>query len=258
MKDDLINTANDANKVIQLSSIGHYIDPPGTQFFVGLLGSGKGKAAPPQHLRARITKANQSFAKAVMEQGQREKHLWGAGGGSKSSNSKHARRDIDDFMSQNRGTEFEGDYQPILTYKIFQDFSRGWRRLADEHVSDVRGICNDFLAEVVETFYPKFIQGRLRTHYVDTEISALVEDALKEVKKLETDRQYEVHSYDPYYLLRIEEWRAERRKQSKVDENGTPNAMPYTEGEELLQKALIHYDVSSSRVSSYVFTDLIS
>ena len=62
----------------------------------------------------------------------------------------------------------------------------------------------------------------------------MLDKARAEVVNLENDQHLEVQPYDLEYTERIKQWRS-----------AAPPESPYTEAEEVLEKMLIHYEVSN-------------
>ena len=245
MREDLVLLSSTSTQLVTPAVDGTYKNPAGKKFFpkVGKK-SDPTLPTPAQNLRARVVKENQRFANTVREQGH---HLnlisytssgsfsWSKATSSASlSKNDYAREVVEPFIEDNLATEFFGDYNPRLVYRLFHDFSENWFQLAQEHKSNIGIICNEFLAEVIDDTWPHHMREKLRTHFLDPQMTKLLESARQEAEKLVADQQYEVQSYDPEYQERLKMW----RQSESIEERH------YTTAEELLEKALIHYDVS--------------
>jgi GTPase SAR1 family protein len=248
MQLDLVESANIANKIVDFASIGHYhnpqvdIDKEPVKFFPEKQ-AGHGDI-PIAHLRARIVKANEQFADRVRLQDPKGHRP----NGSKMSDSEYAERFIKPLIEQNGGTEFTGEI-PNVVYILFREFSAGWHDLALNQIVLVNAICDNFFDSLVDCLFPK---KRLREYYLNEQLNLLKESAVKELKKLERDRGYDVKSYNPEYTKRLERWRSKKIADKKPD---SP-AEAYKPEEELLEKVLTHYSVSPLLILNPSYSNL--
>ena len=240
-----------SNNLVTASVNGNYKNPPGERFFPK---AAMRKGTPSQRLRARVREESERFSKRFRDSGRKigftEAAPPGAEGagpnivpnamaasGSRSK-PEFAKREVEPLLRQIRGTELPMDSNPRAPYILFQDYSEAWPALAQEYKDNISVICNEFLAEVLDYSWPTRMQGQLRLHFLEPNMKSLVENADAEMKRIVEDMELEVQPFDPEYEERLRAWRL------KASENGAV----YTEAEEVLEKMLIYYDVSS-RVS---------
>ena len=245
MREDLVLLSSSSKQLVTPAVDGTYKNPAGKKFFPRIAKKADPNIpTPPQNLRARVVRENEHFASRVREQGHhlnlisnstRPSTLYSpTPNGVNVSKEEYALEVVEPFIEENMGTEFRGDYNPRLVYRLFHDFSENWADLAQEHKSNLGLICNEFLAEVIDDTWPQHMREKLRTQFLDPQMNQLLENAKQEVQKISGDQQFEVQSYDPEYAERLRVW----RKSASTEERH------YTTAEELLEKALIHYDVS--------------
>jgi GTPase SAR1 family protein len=257
MREDLVILSTQSQQLVTPAAEGTYRNPPGKKFFPKIARKAdRTIPTPPQNLRARVVKENEKFADRVREQGQHLKLISTSDSGSPMlsraangdvSKEQYARDVVEPFIEEHMGTEFKGDYNPRLVYRLFHDFSDNWSQLAQEHKINVGLICNEFLAEVIDDSWPPYMREKLRTHFLDPQMNQLLENAQIEVEKLEADQQYEVQSYDPEYEKRLRNWQMSASTEERR----------FTTAEELLEKALIHYDLSAKSFISNVITQVV-
>ena len=245
MRRELFTLAMKSNELITPAVDGTYKNPGVEKFFPKIERSDPKTPAPPQRLRARVVKENKRFAMRVREQGRKLDLVSSSGTPrdvtakvtklSETTKEEYARKVVEPFIEENKGTEFMDDYNPRLVYQLFHDFSENWSRLAQEHKDNLGIICNEFLAEVIDYVWHPYMREKLRVQFLAPQMTKLLEEAQDEVNKLAADQMYEVQSYDPEYEQRLNEWRTaastEERQLSRADQ--------------LLEKMLIHYDVSN-------------
>jgi hypothetical protein len=240
MRRQLFTLSMESNKLLTPAVDGTYKNPGTEKFFPKIENHTDFKTPiPPQRLRARIVKENEGFSTRVREQGHKLELIssYGTPGDvlmKLTTKEEYAQKVIEPFIEENKGTEFIGDYNPRLVYHLFHDFSENWSRLAQEHKDNVGVICNEFLAEVIDYVWPDYMREKLRTEFLAPQINELLGDAQGEVDKLAADQMYEVQSYDPEYEQRLKDWRTQTSTEGKQ----------FSRAEELLEKMLIHYDVS--------------
>ncbi|KAH7317307.1 dynamin family protein [Rhexocercosporidium sp. MPI-PUGE-AT-0058] len=199
------------------------------------------EGTPIQHLRARVVEENKCFVEKIETQGRKltitEEEppvLSNASDLAKQvSRKEYIRTVVDPMLEQNTGMEQEGDYNPSLIYRLFQDYSAMWDGLAKAHETDVEVLCRTFLEDVVHCVWPERMREPLWSHLLNKGIEEASKQAKEEVKRLVEDRELYVRAYDPAYSTRVKDW-----KKKQIEEKHVPS-----EGEVYLEKMLIYYDV---------------
>lgn len=228
-----------SNNLVTASVNGNYKNPPGERFFPK---AATRKGTPSQRLRARVREESERFSRRFRDTGRKigfadsEVMVPGAMAASGSrSKQEFAKREVEPLLRQIRGTELPMDSNPRAPYILFQDYSENWPALAQEYKDNISAICNEFLAEVLDYSWPTRMRDQLRMHFLEPNMKELVEKADAEMKGLVQDMELEVQPFDPEYEERLRAWRAK----------SSENEATYTEAEEVLEKMLIYYDVSS-------------
>lgn len=249
MREELAQLCAHSKDLVNPAVHGTYKNPAGRVFFPSMVNQ---QGTPPQNLRARAVEENQKFSRRVRDLGHKlnfssaadqSNNINRPGGLSKE---EYARREVEPLLRQNRGTEFATDHNPRLVYTLFQNHSEKWTRLAQQHKENLGVICSEFLAEVIEEIWPGRMREPLRRVFLDPQMSEMMEAAQKEVDILKGDQHYEVQSYDPEYEVRLKAWHAAANPEK-----------PYTVAEEVLEKMLIHYELSAKIFIMNVITQVV-
>jgi GTP-binding protein EngB required for normal cell division len=238
MKAEMVELWHKSNGLMIPAMDGTYKSPSGISFFPAGV---DGKGTPPQNLRARAVEENEKFEERIRTMGHKlsfssdsEPYSTNVVRIGNMSKTQYAREVVEQLLKQKRGTEFPGDHNPRLVYILFQLYSENWYKLSREHTRKLGKICNEFLAEVINTVWLPRMHDALRAEYLHTQMNSMMEKATKEIELLHQDRHFEVQPYDSEYERRIKKWREE-----------TLIKGPYTVPEELLEKMLIYYEVST-------------
>ncbi|KAL5323754.1 hypothetical protein ACEPPN_008295 [Leptodophora sp. 'Broadleaf-Isolate-01'] len=251
MRGELIALCSDSSDLVKPAVDGTFKNPPGKSFFPRGVDA---RGTPAQKLRARVVDENRRFAARVRLIG--HKHNFTPGPETQNpvtramkgtmTKAQFAKKEVEPLIQQNTGTEFPLDYNPRLVYSLFQEYSENWPRLAQQHKDNLGVICSEFLAEVIDDVWPQRMREPLRTEFLDQQMKDMLDKSRAEVVNLENDQHLEVQPYDLEYTERIKQWRS-----------AAPPDNPYTEAEEVLEKMLIHYELSSRIFITNVITQVI-
>jgi GTPase SAR1 family protein len=247
MRLDLLDHFSTSSNLITPAVNGDYKNPPGVRFFrkKAIL-----KDTPPQKLRARVREESERFAHQLRQQGRKINFSSSVAGNVAAtatagllggqSKKDFAKKEVEPLLRQIRGSELPLDPNPRAPYILFQDYSENWPTLARRYKSNIRVICNEFLADLIDFSWPVRMRDPLRAHFLERQLKVLMDNAENELSRLTDDMELEIQPFDPEYEERVKRWRVEA-----VENGGT-----YTEAEEVLEKMLIYYDVSGS---SYLY-----
>ncbi|KAF4636651.1 hypothetical protein G7Y89_g1436 [Cudoniella acicularis] len=248
MREDLAQLCADSKDLVNPAVHGTYKNPAGKSFFPSMVDQ---KGTPPQNLRARAVEENQKFARRVRDLGHKFNFSSSVDPSATVnrpeglSKEEYARREVEPLLRQNKGTEFPTDHNPRLVYTLFQNHSKKWTSLSQEHKENLGMICSEFLAEVIDDVWPGRMREPLRRVFLDPQMNEIMEKAQIEVETLKKDQHYEVQPYDPEYETRLKNWHAA----------ANPDR-PYTVAEEVLEKMLIHYELSAKIFIMNVITQV--
>ncbi|ORY08350.1 P-loop containing nucleoside triphosphate hydrolase protein [Clohesyomyces aquaticus] len=244
----LVGLCEESRDLVSAAADGTYKNPPGRAFFPKVKRRVAPNASTPsQNLRARVVYENMEFVTKMENEGRHSNLLQGL------SMEDYARDVVEGFIADNVGTEFQGDNNPRLVYGIFPAFFENWSTYALEHVNNVEAICNQFLRNIVEKKWPYHMRQKLQTEFLDPHMKKLLEHARREVELLSRDQEYEVRSYDTEYTKLLDAWRDAKAEED--DEDGL--SAESRNAQELLQKALIHYDLSAKVFIGNVITQVV-
>ena len=253
MRSDLVGWLNESKGWAKSAVNGDYVNEPGKDFFpVECDPSG----IPAENLRARVVKENQSFADHLRLKGHSEQLVAEIGssaavfrdsGGKKKA---YAKNEVARRLEQFKGTQLPGDRNHRVAYTLFQDHSKDWRRLAQDHMDRIAAICNQFVCKVLDYVWPTHMHEPLRQQFLAARITEISDAAQDELNKLFADLTLEVQTYDRDYERRLDKWMEHRR--AAVRDNDSANSArfdgmpdePFTEPELVLEQSLVLYDVS--------------
>ncbi|KPM34996.1 hypothetical protein AK830_g11576 [Neonectria ditissima] len=236
---------------------GNYKNPFGDNFFARQFNP---KGTPSQKLRARVREESDRFVRRFRQHGRRVNfqkngppdatpaaNLPPAGLVGDRSKKEFAEVEVEPLLAQIRGNELPLDSNPRAVFILFSDYSRNWGVLGREYKDNLGVICHEFLADVIDHVWPMRMRDPLRIHFLDKQMTALLEGAEKELGRLTDDMELEVQPFDPEYEDRLRKWRAE----------STENGGTYTEAEEVLEKMLIYYDLTARVFTRNVITQVV-
>jgi len=162
-------------------------------------------------------------------------------------------KEVRPLIKDNPGQEVSVDINPLLVYRLFQQYSRKWPQLADEHIGSVQSLCEDFLREVMEYAWPRSIQSQVWSAFVLQALESRIQKAQSELEKLKKDRFRYVRTYHSAFDRRYYEQREPIMVQA---DRPQPERNPTDKYEDTLNKMLLHYEVSacwsSPSLSSFV------
>jgi GTPase SAR1 family protein len=243
MREGIAEFLNISSKLADRAVNGTYINLDGDDFFVH---EPEPLGPPPQKIRARVVKANYTFAHNLRTDGHSEGFISASGpfGSARSNNTEskkknYAKDKVTKMIEQNVGTHLPGHEPHTIPYQLFQMHSNKWKGMALEHTVKIKSICNQFMNEVLTHVWPSDLQEPLRRHVTMLTLERIHQDADKELKTLVADLQYEVQLYDPDFTDRLNKWH-EARDPNHGDDS---HEQTWTAAERLLEESLILYDV---------------
>ena len=238
MRIELVELFSASKELVIPAVYGFYKNPPKKTFFRS---TPDPRGTPAQNLRARATEENDRFAQRVRAHGR--KYNFSAAAESRSPDgtepdegkSEFVRNEVQNLLKQTRGSEFPGDPKPRAVYMLFQTYSEYWPKLAQEHKDNLGVVCNEFLSELIDYGWPKRMREPLRRRFLDPQMDVLMGKAQNELDLLTQDMHLEVQPYDPEYEEKLRKWHSD----------ATKDGATFSEAEEVLEKMLIYYEVSS-------------
>lgn len=114
------------------------------------------------------------------------------------------------LLSQTRGKELPGNFNPLLVGELFWEQSTKWASIASTHVDSVAQFCRDFLKNVLETKCPKDVQERI-WESIEDDLKLRKNRADHELGKLISDLTNYPINYNHYYTDTINKRRQARQ-----------------------------------------------
>jgi hypothetical protein len=222
---------------------GHYSDH--CAFFLPR-GNESSTQISSRKLRARIRQENMEFEEEIRTRGC-QVHLVGKGTLEREydnpedadSADSPSRIKIEDYETQNvqkyldehAGQHFSGDYDPLIVFRLFVDYSAKWDDIARNHRRKVQDIVTLFLHQVVDHVWPQHRQTRLWSTFLNEKVEVLQTLAKEELERLLLDRQGYYPIFGPEYPRRLKE----------LQDSPASETIPPARG--FVQKMLVHYEV---------------
>ncbi|EHK27297.1 uncharacterized protein TRIVIDRAFT_63061 [Trichoderma virens Gv29-8] len=128
------------------------------------------------------------------------------------------------------GQHLPGDYDPLIVYHLFVDYSAKWDSIARNYRDRIQGIVNEFLQQVVNSVWPQRMRTRLWSTLLGKKIEMLQTRAGEELERLLLDRRRCSPIYGPEYLRRLKE----------LQVSSSPDKISPTG--EILQRMLVYYE----------------
>jgi hypothetical protein len=114
------------------------------------------------------------------------------------------------LLSQTRGKELSGNFNPMLIGELFWQQASNWGSMASAHVDDVAECCSFFLRNLLEDKCPRDVQDRVWEAIKD-ELKARRVRADEELEKIMDDLANFPINYNHYYTDTINKRRQERQ-----------------------------------------------
>jgi Dynamin family/Dynamin central region len=243
MREGITEFLNTSSKLAERAVNGTYINLNGDDFFDH---EPDPMGPPPQKIRARVVKANYTFAHNLRTTGHSEGFISASGpfgdsrSNTESKKKNYAKDKVTKMIEQNVGTHLPGHDPHAIPYHLFQMHSKKWKDMALAHTVKIKNICNQFMNEVLTHVWPTELQEPLRHHVTMLTLETIHQDADKELLTLVAELQYEVQLYDPDFTDRLTKW----YEAQDPDQGDDSHEQTWTAAKRLLEESLILYDVS--------------
>ncbi|OIW26660.1 hypothetical protein CONLIGDRAFT_672180 [Coniochaeta ligniaria NRRL 30616] len=248
---DLEDLCRSSHELVISALDGSYRNPPSMTFFDSAMYAGD---MPAQLLRARALSENDHFAQRIRAQGRKRIFTGSSGpqstdGASPPNVGKRdfARLEVEMLLRQIHGSYLSIHLNPRPVHTLFRAYSNNWHILAQKHMDNIGAVCQEFLENLIAYVWPTRMREPLRRHFLDPQMKALMEKALKELDLLTQDTNLEYFHHEPEYEDRLEKWRA----------NTTETGASFSKAGELLEKAKIYYELSAERFIRNIVTQVI-
>ncbi|KKO99694.1 hypothetical protein THAR02_08202 [Trichoderma harzianum] len=255
MMTEIVTLFYSSKVLIKAGIRGFYYDHP--DFF--LLGESDNSAkASPRYLRTRVRWENTEFEREIRMRGCRV-HFVEEGVADKEDDHEVANSDdlplrvkmedyetetVQSFLNIYAGQQLPEDYDPLIVYKLFDDYSANWDGIARTYIDRMQGITKEFLQEVVNYFWPQRMRERLWSTLLSRKIEMCFIQAKEELEKLLVDRQRCYPVYGPEYLKRLKEVR-KRYGSSEI-----------SPAKGILQKMLVYYQLTFTTFVSNIIVQV--
>jgi hypothetical protein len=140
-------------------------------------------------------------------------------------------QNVQKYLDEHAGQHFSGDYDPLIVFRLFVDYSAKWDDIARNHRRKVQDIVTLFLHQVVDHVWPQHRQTRLWSTFLNEKVEVLQTLAKEELERLLLDRQGYYPIFGPEYPRRLKE----------LQDSPASETIPPARG--FVQKMLVHYEV---------------
>ncbi|KAJ0163639.1 Interferon-induced GTP-binding protein Mx2 [Colletotrichum tanaceti] len=115
---------------------------------------------------------------------------------------------------QTRGRELPGNYNHVLLAELFHEQSSPWRKIAENHVSEVvDGVCK-WINQAVFRLFPEDRLRRDLEMICQERLEGCRADAFEELRKILLDEERHPVTYNHYYTDNIQKARCESQKEA--------------------------------------------
>lgn len=249
MRQELNNLCKRSASLTREAVQGQGINPPGDNFFPHF---NQGTKRDARNLRSRVVILNEYFCESMERRGAAYT-MEGAPGHQQpvstsnshfsqpgatppfSSRKDFIEKEVRPLIQDNPGQELSVDINPLLVYPLFQQYSRNWPGLADQHITAVQNLCDEFLTEVMAHAWPRRLQNRIWRGFVRQATKARLKRAWAELENLKRDRCRYVKTYHSSFVEKY-------HRQGNSPHNQGEHS-PHNKYENTLNKMLLHYEV---------------
>lgn len=244
MKTELATLFSKSRNLIERGMHGEYNDPDQREFFPPI---DSRETESPRKLRARVVLENVEFEKEIRLRGCKFRLVSDGtpderGGASDSDPGRRVRKDyiemVEEHLKRSRGRQPLEDYDPLLVYDLFSDYSTKWDDIACNHKDRIQSIANEFLQQAVDHVWPRRMRARLWSTLLNGQIELRHARAKDELERLFRDRRRCSPIYGPEYEEQL------RGLQQKFESERDSNA------KQLLLKMLAYYEVCHCQLIS--------
>lgn len=117
---------------------------------------------------------------------------------------------VKDALTQNRGRELSGNFNPLVVGELFWAQSTKWESFAKEHVELVAETCTDFLTQLFEEKCPEDVRIRLWGSQIEDALKTREQQALLELDRIMEDVKSYPINYNHYYTDIVKKGRQKR------------------------------------------------
>jgi hypothetical protein len=252
MRQELLSLCKRSGLLTQAAIQGHGLNPVGEDFFPRF---NEGTKRYARNLRSRVVIQNEHFTDGLEKWGS-SCIIEGTGGDSKPSRTTNPyksrtsgnpppisrvdfiEREVKPLIQDNPGQEISVDINPLLVYRLFQQYSTNWPKMSDQHIAMVQNLCEEFLTEVMGHAWPNRLVHKVWRDFVRQAVEERNQRAMTELNKLKMDHTRYIRTYGSSF-----DERYYRQRSSGGDQKDGPPP-PLNKYEDTLNKMLLHYEVS--------------
>ncbi|KAI8945591.1 interferon-induced GTP-binding protein Mx [Xylaria longipes] len=128
------------------------------------------------------------------------------------------------ILTQSRGTELVGNFNPQLIAELYWEQSSPWEKLASDHVEKVCRLCEKFLTSLLTNKIPQHVRIRFWSPIVADALKERREAAFEELKKILDDNKSAPINYNHYYTENLQKLREERLRAQLEPKPGQTNS----------------------------------
>ena len=119
---------------------------------------------------------------------------------------------VADVLTQTRGRELVGNYNPLLIGELFWEQYSNWERLAVDHMERVADHCSQFLKALVHEKCPKDVKSRVWNSNIHDALKIRLDRASNELERIMEDVKDCPINYNHYSTDTIKRRRQDRQQ----------------------------------------------
>jgi hypothetical protein len=193
-----------------------------------------------RRLRAKIQQLNCQFAEKMLTEG----HEWEIVDSdtlpaidSSIITRQEAIKKFKPYLTQGRGRELQGSYNPLLIGELFRMQSLRWDEIARQHVQNVSKACRNFIELALHDLTDEHTKKLLFLYHINGKLKERVEKATVALDGYISDRQEQPITYNQHYAEAVQDIRAQRLKEL-TRQSLLPHEVDYNNGTLTLDELL--------------------
>jgi hypothetical protein len=114
-------------------------------------------------------------------------------------------------LTNNRGRELSGNFNPLVVGELFWDQSKKWELFVEEHIENVAATCTKFLKDLFKKKYPQDVRDRVWREQMQEVLNDREANARHELGKIMKDNKKHPINYNSYYTETVTRDRQKRK-----------------------------------------------
>jgi GTPase SAR1 family protein len=165
---------------------------------------------------------------------------------------------VKQVLTNTRGKELPGNFNPLLIGELFWEQSEKWQSLAMDHIDAVSELCREFVWSVLECTCPADIAANLQTASITDSLKERFKASQVEFKKILTDKRRHPMTYNHYYTVTVQRMRrlGNGTDMKRCLENATTKERVYKNSGSWTETSTVDHDKMISEYHGQIELDM--